>query len=156
MNTDDFDFGFTKPLNETTITELDALIKALFEKRREAEELENKAKDLNAQAEGLKNQVMEILEATGRTKHETPGFGQVYTQTKYQVSFPKDHENAEKFRAYLRETGMESVLTMNHQSLNAFFKEKLEEAGEGADPRGILPGIAEPQTRVVLAMKKGK
>ena len=153
---ENFDFGFEKPMEETTIQELDAMVKKMFEMRAEAERLESEASEINKQVEGIKLKVMNILEATGRLNHETPGAGKVYTQTKYQVSFPKDEESANRFRTYLMENGMDSMLTMNHQTLNAFFKSKLEEAGEGADPSQVLPGVGAPEQRVVLAMKKGK
>ena len=128
----------------------------MFDKRAQAEALEDQAKEISAEVEAIKAKVMSILEATGRLNHETPGAGKVYSQTKYQVSYPKDGEDAAKFRQYLMDNGMESMLTMNHMTLNAFFKSKLEEAGEGADPSKVLPGIGSPEARVVLAMKKGK
>jgi predicted RNase H-like nuclease (RuvC/YqgF family) len=154
---DDFNFGFEeKPLNLTTIQELDSMVKTMFEKRAEVERLEDQASDLNKEVEKLKAKVMSILEATGRLNHDTPGVGKVTAVTKYQVSFPKDEENASKFRQYLLDNGMDSMLTLNHQTLNAFYKSKLEEAGEGADPTSVLPGIGNPEARVTLSMRKGK
>lgn len=160
MTEDHLSFGFEeKPLDQTTIQELDALVKQMFDKRAEVERLEKEASEMNGQVELLKARVMGILEATGRLNHETPGCGKIYTQTKYQVSFPKDQESADLFRGYLMENGMDSMLTMNHQTLNAFFKSKVEEIEQGGgtpDLRQILPGIGEPDKRVVLAMKRGK
>jgi hypothetical protein len=154
---DEMLFGFEeKPLDQITIQELDAIVKEMFQKRAEAEALEDQASELTKEVEALKFKVMNILEATGRLNHETPGAGKVYTTTKYQISYPKDGEEAAKFRQYLIDHGMESMLTMNHQSLNAFFKSKLEEAGEGADPSKVLPGIGSPEARITLSMKKGK
>lgn len=150
-------FGFEeKPLDQITIQELDAIVKDMFAKRKQVEDLESQASELNKEVEALKFKVLNILEATGRLNHETPGAGKVYTTTKYQVSYPKDPEDAAKFRQYLVDHGMSSMLTMNHQSLNAFFKSKLEEAGEGADPSSVLPGIGSPEARITLSMKKGK
>lgn len=154
---DEFNFGFSeKPLDQTTIQELDAMVKLLFEKRAEYEDLEEQASEKNKEVEALKSKVMNILEATGRLNHETPGAGKISTVTKYQVSFPKDEVGAAKFRQYLVDNGMESMLTMNHMTLNAFFKSKLEEAGESADPSSVLPGIGQPEARITLSMRKGK
>lgn len=154
---ENFSFGFEeKPLSQTTIQELDAMVLEMFNKRAEAEKLEDEASKLSAQVEVIKAKVMNILEATGRLNHETPGCGKVYTQTKYQVTFPKEQESADIFRSYLRSIGADAMLTMNHMTLNAFFKSKLEEAGEGADPSKVLPGVGKPEERIVLAMKKGK
>ena len=154
---DEFNFGFSeKPLNETTIAELDALVKRTFEVRAEYEKLKDEASEKHSLLESLQAQVQSILEATGRLKHETPGAGAISMVTKYQVNFPKDHEAAAQFRQYLMDNGMDSMLTMNHQTLNAFFKSKLEEAGEGADPSQVLPGIGTPEQRITLSMRKGK
>lgn len=154
---EEINFGFEeKPLDQITIQELDAIVKDMFAKRKQAEELEDQASELNKEVEALKFKVMDILEATGRLNHETPGAGKVYTTTKYQVSYPKDPVESAKFRQYLFDHGMESMLTVNHNSLNAFYKSKLEEAGEGADPSAVLPGIGNPEARITLSMKKGK
>ena len=154
---DEMSFGFEeKPLDQITIQELDAIVKEMFKKRDEADELDAKVTELNKEVEALKAKVMSILEATGRLNHETPGAGKVFTQTKYQVSYPKDEVNSAKFRQYLIDNGMENMLTMPYMTLNAFFKSKLEEAGEGADPSKVLPGIGSPEARVILSMRKGK
>jgi len=154
---DEMSFGFEeKPLDQITIQELDAIVKEMFKKRDEADELDAKVTELNKEVEALKAKVMSILEATGRLNHETPEAGKVYKQIKYQVSYPKDEVNSAKFRRYLIDNGLENMLTMPYMTLNAFFKSKLEEAGEGADPSKVLPGIGSPEARVILSMRKGK
>ena len=154
---DDFNFGFSeKPLDQTTIQELDALVKRTFEVRAEHDALKDQAAEKHNELEMLQAKVQSILEATGRLNHDTPGVGKISMVTKYQVAFPKGEEEAAKFRQYLMDNGMESMLTMNHQTLNAFFKSKLEEAGEGADPSQVLPGIGAPEQRITLSMRKGK
>lgn len=154
---EEFNFGFEeKPLDQTTIQELDNMVKKCFELRAEYETLKDQASEKHGEYEAMQAKVQSVLEATGRLKHETPGAGTISMVTKYQVSFPKDAENAAKFRQYLMDNGMDSMLTMNHQTLNGFYKSKLEEAGEGADPSNVLPGIDSAEARVTLSMRKGK
>lgn len=154
---DELNFGFSeKPLNETTIQELDAMVKKCFELRSEYEALKDAASQKHDEYEIMQFKIQNILEATGRLNHNTPGAGTISVVTKYQVSFPKDAENAAKFRQYLMDNGMDSMLTMNHQSLNGFYKSKLEELGDGADPTKVLPGIEAPEARVTVSMRKGK
>lgn len=152
----EFEFLQEKELSATTIQELDAMVKKMFALRDEADELESKAKELKSECEMVKHKVMEILEATNRTNHETPGAGKVYTQTKYQVTFPKEPEKAAQFRQYILDNGLDSMLTVNHQTLNSFYKQELERLGEAADPSSVLPGVGAPEQHVVLAMKRGK
>ena len=154
---DELNFGFSeKPLDQTTIQELDGLVKQCFTLRTEYEELKDKASEKHGEYESIQAKVQSILEATGRLNHETPGAGKISLVTKYQVSFPKDAENAARFRQYLMDNGLDSMLTMNHQTLNGFYKSKLEELGDGADPTKVLPGIESPEARVTVSMRKGK
>jgi hypothetical protein len=154
---EEMNFGFEeKPLDQTTIQELDAMVKKCFELRSEYEALKDQASEKHNEYEAMQGKIQSILEATGRLNHDTPGAGKISLVTKYQVSFPKDSENAAKFRQYLMDNGLDSMLTMNHQSLNGFFKSKLEELGDGADPTKVLPGIDSPEARVTVSMRKGK
>lgn len=154
---EDLTFGFEeKPLDQTTIHELDAMVKQCFELRVEYEDLKDQASKKHDELEALQAKVQSVLEATGRLHHDSPGAGRISIVTKYQVSFPKEEEAARAFRSYLMDNGMETMLTMNHQTLNGFFKSKLEEAGDGADPSKVLPGIGSPEARVTVSMRKGK
>jgi hypothetical protein len=154
---EDLTFGFEeKPLDQTTIQELDGMVKKCFELRTEYEDLKDLASQKHDELEAMQAKIQSVLEATGRLNHETPGVGRISVVTKYQVSFPKEEEAAASFRKYLVDNGMESMLTMNHQTLNGFFKSKLEEAGDGADPSKVLPGIGSPEPRVTVSMRKGK
>lgn len=154
---EDMDFGFAeKPLDQTTIAELDGMVKKCFELRAEYEALKEKSSEKYGEYEAMQAKVQSILEATGRLNHSTPGAGTISMKTQYTISFPKDSEKAAEFRKYLVDNGLDSMLTMNHQSLNAFYKSKLEEAGEGADPSQVLPGIGAPEQRITLSMRKGK
>lgn len=150
-------FGFEeKPLDQTTIAELDNLVKQCFQLRAEYEALKDQSSEKHGEYEALQAKIQNILEATGRLSHETPGAGRISLVTKYQVSYPKDSEKAAQFRQYLTDNGLESMLTMNHQSLNGFFKSKLDELGDGVDPTKVLPGIDAPEARVSVSMRKGK
>lgn len=154
---DEFNFGFEeKPLDQTTIQELDNMVKKCFELRAEYEALKDQASEKHGEYEAMQAKVQNVLEATGRLNHSTPGAGTISMKTQYTISFPKDSEKAAEFRKYLVDNGLDSMLTMNHQSLNAFYKSKLEEAGEGADPSQVLPGIGAPEQRITLSMRKGK
>jgi hypothetical protein len=154
---EEFNFGFSeKPLDQTTIQELDNMVKQCFALRAEYEAMKDAASEKHAEYEAMQAKVQSVLEATGRLNHSTPGAGTISMSTRYQVSFPKEEEAAAAFRKYLMDNNMESMLTMNHQTLNGFFKSKLEEAGEGADPSKVLPGIGSPEARITLSMRKGK
>lgn len=154
---DNMNFFEEKPLSEVSVAELQAMVKELFEKRKEVEELEEVVKEKNAYVDGLKQKVLSILEAHNQDNFQVSGVGSVYRSTKMQVSYPKDPEQAAKFRQYLIDNGMESMLTLNHQTLNAFYKSKVSEAeSQGLPIDNVLPGISEPSVFVTIGMRKGK
>lgn len=158
MENEEFNFFEEKPLDQVSLAELDAIIKKLFDERKEIEAMEDAVSARKLELESLKERVKGILEANNKPNYPTQ-YGTVYTQTKYQVSMPKDPSRAAQLRAYFAKRNMEDMLTVNHMALNAFFNSVVEEKkalGESIDMSDILPGVEEPTARVTLAMKKGK
>lgn len=155
---DNMNFFEDAPMKEVTVGELQFLVKAMFEKRAEYEQKSNEAKILSEELETLKSKVLAYLQENNQTSFKVDGVGQVYTSNKYQVTMPKDSENAKKLRDYLLGTeGLEGYLTVNHQSLNSLYKSKVEEAlADGRSISDALPGVSEPQVFTVIAMRKGK
>lgn len=154
---DNMNFFEEKPLTDVSVAELQGLVKELFDKRKEAEDLEDIVKEKNAYVDSLKQKVLSILEAHNQDNFQVPGYGSVYRTNKFQVSMPKEPEKAAKLRQYLIDTGSESMLTVNHQTLNAFYKSKISEAeSQGLPITDVLPGVDEPSVYVTIGMRKGK
>jgi len=157
-NADEFNFFEEKPIDQVSLAELDGMIKNLFEQRKAIEEMEDAVDEKKKIMEALKEKIRGILEAHNKPNYPTQ-YGTVYTQTKYQVSMPKDPARAAQLRAYFAKRNMEDMLTVNHMTLNSLFNSIVEEKetlGETIDMKNIIPGVDEPTARVVLAMKKGK
>ena len=153
----EFDFFEEKELDQVSVSELQGMVKTLFEKRAEYEELEKLSKEKSAEVESLKIKVLSIMETHNMTKFPVDGVGTVYTQNKYQVSFPKEPDKAAQLRQYLVDNELAQMLTVNHQTLNSFYKSKVEEVlANGGSPTDVLPGVGEPQVHVTVAMRKGK
>lgn len=158
MQNEEFNFFEEQDLTKIQMGEMENLLKLLFDKRKEIEADEDLIKAKNAELDSLKQKVLSILDANGKKNFDSQ-YGKVYSQTKFQVSMPKDPNRAAALRAYFAKKGMEDVLTVNHMTLNAIFNSIVEEKetlGEAIDLKEILPGVDEPTARVVLAMKKGK
>ena len=92
---EEFNFGFSeKPLDQTTIQELDNMVKQCFALRAEYEAMKDAASEKHAEYETMQAKVQSVLEATGRLNHSTPGAGTISMSTRSQVSFPKEEEAA--------------------------------------------------------------
>ena len=153
-----FDFNEERKLDEVKLSELNAMTRKLFEMKEEISKMEEAVDAKKAEMENLKQVVLNILDAQNMTKFPSES-GLVYSQTKFQVSMPKDPNRAAALRAYFAKRGMEDMLTVNHMTLNSLYNSIVEEkklAGEAVDMTDIIPGVEEPTARVVLAMKKGK
>lgn len=154
---DNMNFFEEKPLAEVSLGEIQGIVKALSEKRREYDEQKKIASAINDEVEALESKVLSILEAHNMTKFNVDGIGTVYTSEKLQVSFPKDPEKAAEFRAYCYENGLETMLTMNHNTFNSLYKSKVEElklAG-GLEFTNVLPGVDEPKVFKTIGFRKG-
>jgi hypothetical protein len=158
MSDDDF-FDLDKPIDSVTVQELDQLGKLIFEQRQTAEESERKAKEENKRLEMLYNKMLSILERFGRTNYEVPGLGRLTAVERSFVSLPKTPEDKDTFYSYLKDQGIfDELISVNSNTLNAFYKRELEIAREEGRAFGFkIPGISEPITSMTLrVMKKGK
>jgi len=154
---ENMNFFEERPLNEVSIAELSAMVTEAFSKRREVEDLERIVKEKNASLDELKQKILSILEANNQDNFPVAGVGTVYTSQKLSVSMPKDPDKAAVLREFFVNNGMADYLTVNHQSLNSIYKERVEEAQrKGLPIADVIPGLAEPSVYVTIGMRKGK
>jgi hypothetical protein len=151
------DFFAPEDLSNVTMTELDAIVKELEVKRKIYSEKKGEASAANDEVEAIEGKIMAILEAHNKTKYSVDGVGTVYTVDKFQVSFPKDPDKADKLREYCLNNGLGSMLTINHNSLNSLYKSKKEELEiEGKlDFSNVLDGVDEPKVYKTISFRKG-
>lgn len=155
--TDNLNFFEEKELSSTSLNDLQILVRDCFNKRKEYDDAKDAAKKVGEELDALEAKILSILEAHNLPNFTVAGAGTVYKTTKYSVSMPKDAENAAKLRQFLIDTGLESYLTVNHNSLNGLYKSKVEEAqSQGLPIDGLLPGVSEPTPYTTIGLRKGK
>lgn len=132
--------------------ELDEQITAL-----EAEMITPRKKKLS----DLEGKIQACMEQLDMEKIPVKGYGTYFLQSKFSVKVPKTEQEREDFFAYLQAKGIfESMITVNSQTLNAWYKQEMEalasraEAGEDVDPDFKIPGIEEPKDYFTLAFRK--
>jgi len=124
----------------------------LVEKLQYAKETYEMAKKMKTEAhsdlEEKKHQILTALKDTGKSKYHVKGLGTVYTITKYQVTTPKGLEDKRLFFGWLKERFgddvSDSMLGVNHQTLNSFMKKEFEAAEERGDVAFTVPGLEDP------------
>lgn len=85
--------------------------------------------------------------------------GLVVRTRRYSVRVPADYQAKQKFFHWLHTQGEDlywKMMTVNSQSLNAFYKEQMELAKETGDLNFEMPGIGEPTLMESLSLRKGR
>lgn len=141
-------------MEETTLMQLKQKCEILHLQREEHEHAKRVAAELWEQCEKLKSEIIRILEAAELERFDADSVT-VFRKDKQTVSMPKEPAQRRAFFEHLREKGIfEDMVTINHQTLNAWFKREQEEAEDRGDVDYRVPGIDEVKTYSDLSVRK--
>lgn len=140
-----------------TVNEIKETIQRLAVVRDEIEKLEEQKKPLNEEKDGLQAKLTLMLKEIGEDSFKSE-FGTVSKITELTVTLPKGEEK-QKFFNYLKERGVfEEIATINHQTLNAYYKEQRELAIENGDGMAALnfslPGIGQAKSFETIRFRR--
>ncbi len=151
----ELNFFEEKELSAVSISELQGMVRNLASKNIAIDEIESQAKAMRAEADELKQKILSVLAEHNMKSFKVDGVGTVGTINRYSVKWPKDPEHAAKTRQWLIDQGMESMLNLNHMTLNSLYKDQAAQAeGEGRSPIGVIPGLGEPEVQPILSFRK--
>jgi len=132
-----------KPLNETTMAEMDSLARMVAHARQQYEDAKAAATEFHDYYEELSQKFIGVLKATGRTSHTTPGVGTMRFAVKEAYRVPKTVEQKrELFRYIQKKYGVDALtdmLSIHAAKINSWANEELE-----ADPGVQIPGLEAP------------
>lgn len=132
-------------LNETA--PIYSKVDRLFAVREEMEALETEEKQ-------LKKAIQAYLEENDELMFRS-NVGTVSLQHKSRISVPKDQESKEKLFNYLEERGLYwDFVTINSNSLNAWYGEELDAALDSGLPGVEVPGTGAPFETITLSVRK--
>jgi hypothetical protein len=153
MSTEQQDWLDASATKTLDLEQMDALVEKSVAAWAKYDEAKAISSALYAEAERVDAQIMTTLKDAGKSKYFVDDVGTISVVQKAVVTVPKTIEAKHKFFEYLKSLGEEVYLamaTVNSNSLNSWFSEKLEEASA----KGILgfsvPGIDDPTTRESL------
>jgi len=150
METTEFNFEEHKSTSAPSVAELNKLCEEMFKLRAEIEAEEAQTKEKNKLLEEMKFKVQGILADSGLDSFKST-YGTVGTRTIN--TFKVDPERKEDFLKFIEEKGMRSMLTVNHQTLQAYCRSLYEENKANLD--FSIPGVGEPQPYTTITMRKG-
>lgn len=137
------------------VTELDAVVQSLGELRKEADEKKAALTEVNKKITALEDQIVKHLKDMKRDSYQTP-FGTAYIIQKWNVKTPKTDEDKKAFFSWLEENEIFlAYATVNSQSLNALYREKMQAAKDSGELLSI-PGLEAPTLYEGLGFRKGK
>lgn len=140
-----------------TFEELDALVDTLAEKQKAADVVGKELTALNKEIGELKAKASQYLLELERTSYTAKNGWRIERREITSVSMPKNHDDREAFFNYLRERGVyDTYITVNSQSLNAFYKVEREEAEKRGEDMVLfhIPGLPEPRSYFTASVVK--
>lgn len=140
---------------KVTVSDLDALVEKIFQQRQKIEALGEETTKLNLELAKMKEQMVLFLKELGREKYATP-LGTVSIKERWSVTTPKSPEDRAAFFNYLKEKGLyEELVSVNSQTLNAFFRSEWDAAIEKGEAMTFkIPGLDNPKLFQDLSIRK--
>lgn len=146
-------------LNQTDETGLKLLKEKgteLIRLYREKEAAADVAKEASAAFETYRQQMAAMLQAAGIDSLEHDGH-RLYIRTRTSVRVPKTAEDRKAFFDYLKSRNVyEQMITVNSQTLNAFYQGEYEVAQDTGNQDFKIPGIDDHTERYTLEIKGAK
>ncbi len=139
-----------------SITDLKTLCEVYCSSRRDIQAVTDELKKKQEFVRELEAKIINALESHGMDKFSTPEIGTISRYSKLSVKIPKTQEERELFFSYLKTNGVfDELITVNSQTLNAWYKEHLEMLAKKGDEKLEIPGLTEVTSYDVLSWRKG-
>jgi hypothetical protein len=136
-----------------SISDLKNKVEECFRLKKEKEDLEDLVAKTSKLLEQKKKEILDVLDQSGLDGFDVPELGKVYTRVTTNVSMPKDPDKKKEFMDYLKQKELTDFLTVNHQTLNAWYREELDKAVEIGNDSFSIPGLDEPKAFKTIALK---
>lgn len=141
-------------VDQATIKELDVMCDKILEFDAQIAELSAKKKELDKLRDSVEKTVISYLEKHHKTNWSSGG--KLFTVVnRFSVQVPKSQEDKTAFFDYLRGKGIfENMITVNSQTLNAYYKTEKENALNEGNVDFNIPGIGAPTYMQYISVRK--
>lgn len=145
------------PQGEISLADMDNSIKDLREWKDKYAEASALAKEFHARVKEAEGKVISLMQQAGKERYIAEGIGQISLTTGLSVTTPKTPEQKQAFFAWLQsemgDDGFLTYATVNSNSLNSLYKQKVEEYGERGEVLEI-EGLDAPTSYTKLSLRK--
>ena len=136
------------------VSEVTKLGETIFTLKNECERIQALLKEPQEKLEEAKAKMLAFLEQSDLENVAIKGFGKIGTVTKMSVKVPSGEMRDLFFESLSREDYL-ALRTVNSNSLNSWYNEKLERAAETGAIDFVVAGIEEPKAYKHLSIRKG-
>lgn len=144
-------------MSEIKVQDLEALAEKLSKMRADIELDKAMLSEKNEALEKVEGELMAALKELGKTSYKS-NFGTISVVQKWRVNLPNTPEDKEALLTYLREKDLESMLTVNSNTLNSYYMQEWETVKASGDPEAAMnfsiPGIKEPKLNEIISFRK--
>lgn len=124
-----------------SVEEYKAKIKRIQELEHDWEENEKQKKQINSELDGLRIDVMKMLQSDG-IKHMDTEYGRMSYYTRVGVTMPQDPQHKKELFGYLESEGLfDEMVSVHPGKLTSFYNTQKEAHKD--DPFWNMPGITE-------------
>ena len=149
--------GFELEKREVTVAELDEAVIAYKLAKEEYDKASAVSSEKNSVAEKLKQNLLDLLTAAGKSSFILENVALVSVSLKTQVTTPKTIEQKEQlFKWIENKLGREGLLayqSINYQSLNSLYNSEMKEAVERGEEWNGIDGLEMPTVVKTLSMR---
>lgn len=138
------------------LAEVKELTQDLWQLRETKEDVKKDLESLQRRIDEIEGKLISILDAADMDRFDGDDCT-VYLQEKTSVRIPKDPEAKREFFDYLKHRGEDlfsSMVTVNSQTLNAWYREQEQLALERGELELRIPGLGEPSRYQQLSVRK--
>ena len=142
---------------EVTVQGLEDLAEQMAILRAEIDTDKEALSEKNGLLEEIEQKFLAHLKDLGKSSYKS-NFGTISRTEKWRVNLPDSDEAKQQLIGYLREKGLESMLTVNSNTLNSYFNREWDAVKENGDPEEAmnftLPGLKEAKMYESISFRK--
>lgn len=131
------------------MAKLSDLANQLSELRAEKSDLKKKLKDIESRLSLVEEEMIEEMSHTGLSRMDVPGKGSFTISTRrfFRIS------DRDALVAFLHEQGDEDLMTVQHQTLNAYVNDLVERKEEAGELNFTVPGVVSTEKTQIRVRK---
>lgn len=145
-----------RPMDEVTLAQFENLLHETYKLQDQVEEKEREAAEIKKHLEDRKAKLLAVFQKFEKTSYRISR-GLAVRQKRFNVQMPKEPGPRLAFFEFLRQRKVfDDMVTVNHNTLNAFYKAEMETAVKEGNMEFSLPGIGEPKYNEILVLRRNR